>query len=84
MKIFVVLTITAAVLGLKTAFKPPTARYDDFKVYKVYVKDEQQFADFKKLTNNIPVSKAIEMSSVFSMRTIFFFFIICSTGSLFE
>ncbi|XP_011292502.1 zinc carboxypeptidase-like [Musca domestica] len=55
MKIFAVLAIAAAVLGLTTAFKPPAARYDDFKVYKVHVKDDQQLAEFKKLANNIPV-----------------------------
>ncbi|XP_073821472.1 zinc carboxypeptidase-like [Musca autumnalis] len=55
MKVFAVLTITAALLGLSAAFQPPAARYDDFKVYKVFVKDEQQLSEFKKLANNIPV-----------------------------
>ncbi|XP_005183491.3 zinc carboxypeptidase [Musca domestica] len=55
MKIFVLLAITAVVFGLASAFKPPAVRYDDFKVYKVHVKDEQQLAEFKKLANNLPV-----------------------------
>ncbi|XP_061401049.1 zinc carboxypeptidase-like [Musca vetustissima] len=55
MKLLAVLAITAAVLGVTAAFKPPAARYDGFKVYKVFVKDEQQLSEYKKLANNIPV-----------------------------
>ncbi|XP_037814177.1 zinc carboxypeptidase-like [Lucilia sericata] len=31
------------------------ARYDDFKVYRVNVKDVQQFAEFRKLGNHLPL-----------------------------
>ena len=32
------------------------ARYDDYKVYKVEVKDAEQMEEFKKLSDNVKVS----------------------------
>lgn len=56
MKVFVLFAVAAAILGLASASQPAAARYDDFKVYKVFVQDEQQLKEFKNLANNIPVS----------------------------
>ncbi|XP_013115075.2 zinc carboxypeptidase [Stomoxys calcitrans] len=55
MKLVVVITTLAALLGLASANQPAAARYDDFKVYKVFVKDEQQLDEFKGMSNNLPV-----------------------------
>ncbi|XP_075149911.1 zinc carboxypeptidase-like [Haematobia irritans] len=55
MKLFAIIVVATAILGLTSASQPAAARYDDFKVYKVFVKDEQQLAEFKKMANNIPV-----------------------------
>ena len=32
------------------------ARYDDFKVYRVNIKTEEQFNEFRTLGNHLPVS----------------------------
>ncbi|XP_013115076.2 zinc carboxypeptidase [Stomoxys calcitrans] len=55
MQLIVVIATAALVLALVSADEPAAARYDGFKVYKVFVKDEQQLDEFKKMSSNLPV-----------------------------
>ncbi|XP_030388442.1 zinc carboxypeptidase-like [Scaptodrosophila lebanonensis] len=50
------LLVCCLLAGSAIASQPEAARFDNYKVYKVSVKDEAQLAEFKKLGNNLPVT----------------------------
>ncbi|XP_065357625.1 zinc carboxypeptidase-like [Calliphora vicina] len=54
MKVLLILVGCLALLGLSGA-NQLAARYDDFKVYRVNVKDAQQFSEFMKLSEHLPL-----------------------------
>ncbi|XP_075150950.1 uncharacterized protein LOC142225059 [Haematobia irritans] len=63
MNIFTLLAIGSCILGLTWAFEEPLpARYDDFKVYKVFIEDAQQLDEVKKLASKLPVRFLNDMS----------------------
>lgn len=43
------------VVGCTLAAGPGMARYDDFKVYKIYIRNEQQLSQLKKFRDTLPV-----------------------------
>lgn len=48
--------LVLGLVGLAMATGPAMVRYDDFKVYKIYVKEEQQLNQLKKFADVLPVS----------------------------
>lgn len=48
----------AALATLATARKPMAARYDNFRVYKAFVKDNEQLEEFKKIHQRLQVGLA--------------------------
>lgn len=45
----------ATLATLTTARKPMAARYDNFRVYKAFVKDNEQLEEFKKIHQRLQV-----------------------------
>lgn len=45
----------ASLAALAVARKPMAARYDNFRVYKAFVKDSEQLEEFKKIHQRIQV-----------------------------
>lgn len=56
----------AALATLATARKPMAARYDNFRVYKAFVKDNEQLEEFKKIHQRLQVGLACPPSGVSS------------------
>lgn len=54
---FLIGVILIGFVGCALASAPGMARYDDFKVYKVHIKEEQQLAQFKTFRDILPVRK---------------------------
>lgn len=48
----------AALATLATTRKPMAARYDNFRVYKAFVKDNEQLEEFKKIHQRLQVGFA--------------------------
>lgn len=51
LKVILLITLVAGAL----AAGPGMARYDSFKVYKIFIKDEQQLSQLKKFRDILPV-----------------------------
>ncbi|XP_075150951.1 zinc carboxypeptidase-like [Haematobia irritans] len=53
-----------ALAGCALSSGPGMARYDDFKVYKIYIKEEQQLNELKKFRNVLPIHHLNEITGV--------------------
>lgn len=59
----------ATLATLTTARKPMAARYDNFRVYKAFVKDNEQLEEFKKIHQRLQVGLVYPRSPGGSLAT---------------
>lgn len=59
MKVQLVLALLS-LAALANARKPLAARYDNFKVYRAFVEDNEQLEEFKKVHQHIQVGAATQ------------------------
>ncbi|XP_073821462.1 zinc carboxypeptidase-like [Musca autumnalis] len=63
-RVLCVVLFVVGLLGCSVAATGPgMARYDDFKVYKIYIKDEQQLSQLKKFKDILPIRYLNEITS---------------------
>lgn len=55
MRVLLLALALASLAALAVARKPMAARYDNFRVYKAFVKDNEQLEEFKKIHQRIQV-----------------------------
>lgn len=55
MRVLVLALALTSLAALATARKPMAARYDNFRVYKAFVKDNEQLEEFKKIHQRLQV-----------------------------
>lgn len=76
MKVLLVLALIS-LAALASARKPLAARYDNFKVYRAYVKDSEQLEEFKKIHQHIQVGERDKARETKHQLLFLFFSIFC-------